>query len=141
MERAKQILKQGNVPIFHNQNDRAFYRSSTDQILMTYQAAFKGQYEYYATALHELSHATGHGSRMAREFGAFGSKVYAKEELRAEIASYMLTTELGLGHYPKRHASYVGSWMKAIKEDRNALFIAARDAENIRTWIMEPEMR
>jgi len=141
VERAEQILKQSNVPIFHDQNDRAFYRSSTDQIHMPHQAAFKGQYEYYATALHELGHATGHGSRMAREFGPFGSEVYAKEELRAEIASYMLTTELGLGHYPERHAAYVGSWMKAIKEDRNALFAAARDAENIRTWIMEPEMR
>ena len=141
VERAEQILKQGNVPIFHDQNDRAFYRSSTDQIHMPHQAAFKGQYEYYATALHELGHATGHGSRMAREFGPFGSEVYAKEELRAEIASYMLTTELGLGHYPERHAAYVGSWMKAIKEDRNALFTAARDAENIRTWIMKPDLR
>lgn len=141
VERAEQILKQGNVPIFHDQNDRAFYRSSTDQIHMPHQAAFKGQYEYYATALHELGHATGHQSRMAREFGPFGSEVYAKEELRAEIASYMLTTELGLGHYPERHAAYVGSWMKAIKEDRNALFAAARDAENIRTWIMEPDLR
>ncbi|MBS8275603.1 DUF1738 domain-containing protein [Thalassospira tepidiphila] len=141
VEHAEQILKQGNVPIFHDQNDRAFYRSSTDQIHMPHQAAFKGQYEYYATALHELGHATGHGSRMAREFGPFGSEVYAKEELRAEIASYMLTTELGLGHYPERHAAYVGSWMKAIKEDRNALFTAARDAENIRTWIMEPDLR
>ncbi|WP_417799005.1 zincin-like metallopeptidase domain-containing protein [Terasakiella pusilla] len=141
VERAEQVLKQGNVPIFHDQNDRAFYRSSTDEIHMPHQAAFKGQYEYYATALHELGHATGHGSRMAREFGPFGSEVYAKEELRAEIASYMLTTALGLGHYPERHAAYVGSWMKAIKEDRNALFTAARDAENIRTWIMEPDLR
>ncbi|MBC07653.1 zincin-like metallopeptidase domain-containing protein [Thalassospira sp.] len=141
VERAEQILKQGSVPIFHDQNDRAFYRSSIDQIHMPHPAAFKGQYEYYATALHELGHATGHGSRMAREFGPFGSEVYAKEELRAEIASYMMTTELGLGHYPERHAAYVGSWMKAIKEDRNALFTAARDAENIRTWIMEPDLR
>ncbi|MDG4720717.1 zincin-like metallopeptidase domain-containing protein [Thalassospira aquimaris] len=141
VERAEQILKQGNVPIFHDQNDRAFYRSSTDEIHMPHQAAFKGQYEYYATALHELGHATGHSTRMAREFGPFGSEVYAKEELRAEIASYMLTTELGLGHYPERHAAYLGSWMKAIKEDRNALFTAARDAENIRTWIMEPDLR
>jgi len=141
VKRAEQILNQGNVPIFHDQNDRAFYRSSTDEIHMPHQAAFKGQYEYYATALHELGHATGHGSRMAREFGPFGSEVYAKEELRAEIASYMLTTELGLGHYPERHAAYVGSWMNAIKEDRNALFTAARDAENIRTWIMEPDLR
>ena len=141
VERAEELLKQGNVPIFHDQRDRAFYRPMADEIHLPPQDAFGSQYDYYATALHELGHATGHQSRMARAFGPFGSEVYAKEELRAEIGSYMLSTELGLGHYPQRHAAYVKSWMKAIKEDRNVLFTAARDAENIKSWIMEPDMR
>jgi antirestriction protein ArdC/phage/plasmid primase-like uncharacterized protein len=141
VERAEELLRKGDVPIFHDQKDRAFYRPMSDEIHLPPQDAFGSPYDYYATALHELGHATGHQSRMAREFGPFGSETYAKEELRAEIGSYMLTTELGLGHYPQRHAAYVGSWMKAIKEDRNVLFTAARDAENIKSWIMEPRLR
>ena len=141
VERAEQALSQLGVPIHHDQRDRAFYQPGSDEIHMPPKGWFKGQYEYYATALHEGGHSTGHQSRMAREFGPFGSETYAREELRAEIASFMLTTELGLGHYPERHAPYVKSWMAAIKEDRNILFQAARDAENIRTWIMEPEKR
>lgn len=141
VERAEQALSQLGVPIHHDQRDRAFYQPGSDEIHMPPKGWFKGQYEYYATALHEGGHSTGHESRMAREFGPFGSETYAREELRAEIASFMLTTELGLGHYPERHAPYVKNWMTAIKEDRNILFQAARDAENIRTWIMEPEKR
>ncbi|WP_404424234.1 zincin-like metallopeptidase domain-containing protein [Thalassospira australica] len=141
VERAEQALSQLGVPIHHDQRDRAFYQPGSDEIHMPPKGWFKGQYEYYATALHEGGHSTGHQSRMAREFGPFGSETYAREELRAEIASFMLTTELGLGHYPERHAPYVKNWMAAIKEDRNILFQAARDAENIRTWIMEPEKR
>ncbi len=105
------------------------------------QAAFSEAYEYYATALHELGHGTGNGKRLARDFGPFGSEAYAKEELRAEMASYMIATETGLGHHPERHANYVESWLKALKDDHNMLFQAARDAEKIRSWIMEPEKR
>jgi len=78
---------------------------------------------------------------MDRNFGPFGSEVYAKEELRAEMTSYIVARDLGLGHYPERHAPYVENWLKAIKEDRNVLFQAARDAERISQWIKEPEMR
>ena len=141
VERAEQVLSDLNVPIFHDQRDRAFYQPGADEIHMPPKGLFKGQYEYYATALHEGGHSTGHHSRLAREGGPFGSESYAREELRAEIASFMTTTELGLGHYPERHASYIEGWMTAIKEDRNVLFQAARDAEVIKTWIMEPEKR
>jgi antirestriction protein ArdC/phage/plasmid primase-like uncharacterized protein len=141
VERAENVLSNLNVPIQHDQRDRAFYHPGDDEIHMPPKGWFKGQYEYYATALHEGGHSTGHPSRLARNGGPFGSEDYAREELRAEIASYMMTTELGLGHYPERHAPYLKSWMSAIREDRNVLFQATRDAEVIRTWVMEPEKR
>jgi antirestriction protein ArdC len=54
---------------------------------------------YYATALHELGHWTGHETRLNRDLGhPFGSEGYARDELRAEIASLMLGDRLGLGH-------------------------------------------
>ncbi|GAB6053098.1 hypothetical protein JCM17960_19180 [Magnetospira thiophila] len=139
--RAEAVLSGGGVPINHDQNDRAFYRPMTDRIHLPARAAFDTAYEYYATALHELGHASGHKSRLNREFGPFGSGVYAIEELRAEMSAFLIGSELGLGHYPERHAGYVESWLGALKEDRNLLFRAARDAERIRDWVMEPERR
>ena len=55
------------------------------------------EYDYMATLLHEAGHATGHISRLNRDMtGVFGSPEYAKEELRAEIASAFTAQELGL---------------------------------------------
>jgi antirestriction protein ArdC/phage/plasmid primase-like uncharacterized protein len=141
VEEAEKVLAGGGVRIHHDQTDRAFYAINKDAIHLPRQEAFGTAYEYYATALHELGHATGHESRLNREFGAFGSETYAREELRAEIASYLITTELGLGHFPERHAAYVRSWANTIKEDPAALFRAVRDAENIRSWVLEPDKR
>ncbi|WP_142850701.1 DUF5710 domain-containing protein [Telmatospirillum sp. J64-1] len=140
-QRAEEVLATCGVQILHDQADRAFYTPMQDRIHMPPKEAFKEAYEYYATALHEQGHATGHRNRLAREFGPFGTEAYAKEELRAEMASFMVSTELGLGHYPDRHASYLKSWLRVLKDDHNLLFAAARDAELIRTWIMEPEKR
>ncbi|MCW9033513.1 MAG: zincin-like metallopeptidase domain-containing protein [Alphaproteobacteria bacterium] len=140
-QKAEQVLENGTVSIINDQADRAYYRPSADKIHMPVKAAFDGPYDYYATALHELGHATGNEKRLVRDFGAFGSENYAKEELRAEMSSYMIATELGLGHRPERHANYVESWLRALHDDHNLLFQAARDAEKIRTWVMEPEKR
>ncbi|WP_413208293.1 DUF5710 domain-containing protein [Rhodospirillum sp. A1_3_36] len=138
---AERILAAGGVPIHHDQSDRAYYHPSMDAIHLPLQEAFPTAYAYYATALHELGHATGHPKRLDRTFGPFGSRDYAVEELRAEMASFMVATELGLGHYPERHANYVEGWLKAVSNDHNVLFRAARDAEQIRTWVMEPDRR
>lgn len=141
IEAAEKLLTVGGVKIQHDQRDKAFYQPSRDQIHLPDKSSFTDAYEYYATAMHELGHATGHSSRLHRDFGPFGSEVYAKEELRAELTSYIVARDLGLGHFPDRHASYLENWVKAIKEDRNVLFQAARDAEQIVLWIKEPELR
>ncbi|MCV5633333.1 zincin-like metallopeptidase domain-containing protein, partial [Escherichia coli] len=78
---------------------RAFCRMSTDSIHLPQQASFPSADRYYATALHELSHWTGHASRLDRDLShPFGSEGYAREELRAEIASMIIGDELGIGH-------------------------------------------
>jgi putative DNA primase/helicase len=138
---AEGFLQESGVKILHDQSDRAFYSPMKDQVHLPPMHSFDTAYNYYATALHELGHATGHRSRMDREFGPFGSEVYAREELRAEIASYMVARQLAIGHFPERHASYTASWLKVLKDDRNALFQAARDADRIATWILAPHKR
>jgi antirestriction protein ArdC len=69
----------------------------------------------------------------------FGSEGYAKEELRAEIASLMMGDELRIGHDPGQHAAYVGSWIKILKDDAKEILRASRDAEQIHRYVMALE--
>ncbi|WP_225224123.1 zincin-like metallopeptidase domain-containing protein [Limnohabitans radicicola] len=132
VERAEQILTNSGAQIQHAAVDRAYYSPARDEIHLPLQAQFPTAGAYYATALHELGHWTGHESRLQRDLNhAFGSEGYAREELRAEIASMMLCAELGLPHDPSQHASYVASWVSVLKQDPLEIFRAAADAEKI----------
>ena len=141
VERAEGLLRDTGLTIKHDQSDRAFYNPGSDQIHLPAQAAFTSAYEYYATALHEAGHATGAQHRINREFGPFGSEAYAREELVAELASYQLCRDAGLGHFPDNHASYVQSWIKLLEDSNQALFQAAAEAEKVQRWITEPALR
>ena len=140
-ERAEQILTASGAQITHEQADRAFYRSSTDSIHMPGKDQFASSQAYYGTALHELGHWTGHSSRLDRDLsGAYGSVSYAKEELRAELASYFLADRLGIPHDPDHHASYVASWIEVLKQDKNEIFKAAAAAEKITEYVIGLEL-
>lgn len=134
---AEGILKAAGAQIVHGEHDRAFYRPSTDSIHLPDKAQFATADSYYATALHELGHWTGHESRLNRDLAhPFGSEGYAREELRAEIASMILGDEMGIGHDPGQHAAYVGSWIKALQDDPLEIFRAAAEAEKIRDYVL-----
>lgn len=142
LERAEQILQASGAVIRHGEQNRAFYRPATDSIHLPDKSQFPTADNYYATALHELGHWTGHESRLDRDLvHPFGSEGYAKEELRAEIASMILGDELGIGHDPGQHVAYVASWIKAIKEDPLEIFRAASDAEKIQDYVLSLEQR
>ena len=140
-EKAEKVLSNSGAVIKHDQRDRAFYRPSTDEIHLPPKDRFDQSDKYYATALHELGHWTGHSSRMNRTFGPFGTETYAKEELRAEIASWMVGQDTGVGHDPGQHAAYVKSWVKVLQEDPAEILRACRDAEHIRDYVLGLEMK
>jgi putative DNA primase/helicase len=141
-ERAESILKASGADISHAAGDRAFYRPSTDSITMPYREQFKTANAYYAIALHELGHWTGHESRLGRDLAnPFGSEAYAKEELRAEIASMLMGDELAIGHDPGQHAAYVKSWVKVLKDDPMEILRASADAEKIHSFVMAFEQQ
>jgi antirestriction protein ArdC len=129
---AEEILKNSGARITHDQPDRAFYNRLTDTIHLPPRAAFDSASNYYGTALHELVHYSGAPSRLncetLNESYRFGDPNYAKEELRAELASVFLMAERGIPHNPESHAAYVGSWLKSLRDDKNEIFRAARDA-------------
>jgi antirestriction protein ArdC len=139
-ERAEAVLKASGAHIRYDQPDRAFYRPATDRIHLPPRDSFKSADTYYATALHELGHWTGHPSRLDRDLAhPFGSVGYAKEELRAEIASLMIGDQLGIGHDPGQHAAYVKSWVQVLKEEPKEILRASRDADKIASYVMDLE--
>ncbi|KTD70017.1 DNA primase traC [Legionella santicrucis] len=132
IERAEKLLHNSGTTIIHSEADRAFYRLSTDSIHLPPKEQFKSAANYYATALHELGHWSGHPSRLDRDLGhPFGSDAYAKEELRAEIASMLLGAELGIGHDPSQHTAYIKSWIRVLEDEPLEIFRASADAEKI----------
>ena len=142
VERAEHILKASGATIRHGENNRAFYRPATDSIHLPDKGQFPTADNYYATALHELGHWTGHPSRLDRDLShPFGSEGYAKEELRAEISSMILGDELGIGHDPEQHAAYVGSWIKALEDDPLEIFRASAEAEKIQEYVLAFEQK
>jgi antirestriction protein ArdC len=129
---AEAILQNSGARISHDQAERAFYDRLSDSIHLPTRAAFTTAGDYYGTALHELAHWTGHPQRLNRETlnesYRFADMEYAKEELRAELASVFMMAERGVPHNPNRHAAYLGSWPKTLQDDKHEIFRAARDA-------------
>lgn len=138
------ILQHSGARISHDQNDRAFYNRNIDAIHLPPKSAFSKAADYYGTALHELGHWTGHTTRLNRETlnssKSFGDENYAKEELRAELASVFLAAERGIPHDPANHAAYVSSWIKALQDDKNEIFRAAKDAHRATDFLLALEM-
>ena len=117
--------------------DRAFYVPSEDFIQVPHQSAFFEQINYYRTCFHELGHWTGHESRLDRDLkGHKGTKLYAKEELVAEMTTAFICASLGI--VPTvRHADYIGSWLTVLKDDKRFVFKAASLASKAADYILK----
>ncbi len=115
---------------------KAFYNPAHDFIAIPPQQAFFDQINFYRTAFHELSHWTGHKSRLDREFsGKFGSESYAREELVAELSTGFICAELGI-RPTVCHADYIGAWLEALREDDKAIFRAASQASKAAEFVI-----
>lgn len=141
MEKRDILLKNMEVG-FQEGKEGAFYQSKTDVIGMPDMERFENEYAYLSTFLHEAGHATGHESRLNRKLGnAFGSPEYAKEELRAEIASAFTAQALGIDarnqEHMENHKAYVQSWIEVLEKNPEELFAAIRDAEIISDYLIE----
>ncbi len=116
--------------------DRAFYAPVPDFVQVPPPQAYFEPIDWHRTALHELGHATGHPSRLNRDFsGSFGTKKYAFEELVAEINAAFCCASLGI--VPTvRHSDYIGSWLDVLREDNRAIVRAASQASKAADWLL-----
>jgi len=122
-------------------NNRAYYSPSKDVIGMPEVRRFKGIEEYYSTLFHEQVHSTGSVKRLKRFTGedaiaAFGSASYSKEELTAEIGSAILCCHAGIEKTIDNSASYIQSWLKVLKNDKNFVIQASSKAQKAVDWIL-----
>jgi antirestriction protein ArdC len=113
--------------------DSAYYSPKEDYIQLPPDHAFKSPEGWSAVAMHELGHWTGGEERMNRELDTSRlSPAYAKEELRAELCSVFVGTELGLPTSGiENHASYLGGWLKNLREDKREIFRACAEAQRM----------
>ncbi|WP_264312454.1 ArdC family protein [Pseudomonas putida] len=125
---AERLLAASGARIEHPYGDDACYLPIRDLIQLPTKAQFMDVGSYYATALHELTHWSGHRSRLNREGitggHAFGSAAYAFEELVAEMGAAFLCALTGT-QGELRHEEYLASWLKILKEDKRAILRAS----------------
>lgn len=144
-ERARQnakiesIIANSAAPVYYDGGNRAYYSPRQDSIHLPEINRFHTMQDYYATALHEIAHSTGHESRLSRKMiGAFGTSEYAKEELRAELASVFMQLDYDIsveGKHFENHAAYLQSWLKSVRDDQKEFFAAVTDAEKISQYV------
>ena len=113
---------------------QAYYRPSTDVVNMPQPEVFKGAEEYYSTLFHELSHSTGHESRLNRpgitELTGFGTRDYSKEELIAEMGAAFLCAVTGIeDRILDNSAAYIQGWLKKLGSDPKLVVLAAAAAQ------------
>ena len=136
IEDAERILKASPARIAIG-GTQAFYRPSDDTIHLPAREAFINPEAFYNVALHELTHSTGHPSRLARDFsGRFGTEAYVFEELIAELGSAFLNADLGiLNATLPDHADYLTNWIAILKGDKKAILTAAAAASKAHGFI------
>lgn len=116
--------------------DRAFYALNTDSITMPVFEAYPERIDWYRTMLHEMAHWTGADHRLKRQFGqSFGDSNYAREELIAEMSAAFACASMGI-EPTLRHADYLASWLRVLREDKRAIVQAASKASKASDYLL-----
>jgi antirestriction protein ArdC len=143
IEQCEQVVKaMPKRPEIRHGGDSAFYRPMTDTVTIPHRNRFSWSAEYYSTLFHELAHATGHASRLNRpgitDLAAFGTEVYSKEELVAEMSAAFLCGHCGIEQATvPNSAAYIASWLKQLKNDRRLVVHAAAAAQKAADFILD----
>ena len=138
IERAESVIRdyveRSGVEFTNEDQGRAYYSPTDDRVVLPLKEQFTSEAGYYATAFHELTHSTGHKSRLKRfttDAAAFGSGSYSKEELVAELGSAAIMNLLGIEtrETVQNNAAYIQNWIKALRNDRRMIISATSKAD------------
>lgn len=131
------FLKATGASIKHG-GARAFYNVGADTVVMPTAKSFKSPALYKSVACHELTHWTGHETRLKRNLSSmYGTTGYAEEELIAELGAAFLCAKLGIPMTELRHAEYIATWIKGLKDNKRAIITAASAATKAVQYIEE----
>jgi antirestriction protein ArdC len=130
-----------NPPRINHGGDKAYYSPIADHVQMPPRETFEKAPEYYSTLFHELTHSTGHPSRIGRNIGtaaaAFGSEPYSREELVAEMGAAFLCGEAGIvSETLANSAAYIGGWLRALRNDKRLVVMAAAQAQKAADYVL-----
>ena len=139
----KDYIDRSGVHLTVTESDRAYYQPSADTVVVPQLSQYQKVEEFYSTVFHELTHSTGHHSRLNRiaDIAAFGSEQYSREELCAELGSAFLVNHCGLESESsfRNSAGYIQGWLKALKDDKRLIVSAAGAAERAVSLILGKE--
>jgi antirestriction protein ArdC len=141
LEQCESIINSMPNPPGFVQDARACYWPSTDTVGMPARSGFHSAEEYYSTLFHEITHSTGHPSRVGREgimnHNPFGSDDYSKEELVAEMGAAMLCSVAGIESRTfGNSAAYLQTWINKLKSDSRLIVSAASQAQKAADYIL-----
>ncbi|WP_229644625.1 zincin-like metallopeptidase domain-containing protein [Vibrio parahaemolyticus] len=137
VRKAELIIDAMGVPVMEKDEDRAYYSVKEDHIVIPPRDKFKSDKARFAVILHELSHSTGHPSRLDRKLSnPFGSQAYAKEELIAQTATLFMCLDQGLETF-NSHAAYLESWTQQFADQKKALLSVCKQAKEAQNYITE----
>ncbi len=121
---------------------RAYYSPALDLIKMPDRSQFRDTESFYHVLFHELSHATGHKSRLGRlpmdaGLAAFGSTEYSREELVAEMSASFCSARLGIfsDETEEMTLAYLRAWLRPLQDDPKAIAHSAGKAMKACQWI------
>lgn len=118
--------------------DKACYSPIIDSVKMPAKTSFDSLPEFYCTLFHELSHSTGHKTRLDRltDESFFGNESCSKEELIAEISQCFIMNELNLlPETFENSVAYLQNWIKQLRNDSKLIIQASGAAEKSANWI------
>ena len=136
-DRLERLLHRSGARIVHGRGG-PYYDPVEDFIALPPRERFPSAAAFFGVAFHELGHWAGHETRLNRPFAKRrDAPEYAREELRAELASAFLGAELGIRHDLESHAAYLDAYLELLRQDHREIFRAARDAQAIADLILD----